>query len=136
MQVYRKIISKKFKIASLRSRNAYKKWYKHNFFMHPKNIPKEKKVTYVKVVVSIIPLKEEVNRVRVTVGGDMLEYSRYTYTILVALSTIINSTISTLEAYYYTTDTKDFYYSTQIDNPNDYKYTQMPLSFVPDKIIK
>ena len=95
------------------------------FFIHPKDIPKNKKVTYVKLVASIRPLKEEVNRVRVTVGGDRLEYNGQTHTVPAALSTVkihINSTISTPGARYCTADIKDFYYGTPIDDPNDYKY--------------
>ena len=109
------------------------------FFMHPSKIPKGKKVTYVKLVSTIRPLKEEVNRVRVTVGGDRLEYNGFTNTVPAALSTVkvhLNSTISTLGARYCTADMKDFYYGTPIINPTEYEYAQIPLHLVPEEIIK
>ena len=137
MQVYRKIISKQLRTASPRCRNIHEKYT--IFFIHIKNIPKDKKVTYIKLVAFIRLLKEEVNRVRVTVERDKLEYNRHTHTILVALSTVkiyINSTKITPGTHYYTADVKDFYYGTLIDDLNYYKYEQMLLSLVLEKIIK
>ena len=75
------------------------------FFTYLSRLLKGKKVTYVKLVLTIWPLKEEVNRVRVTVGGDRLEYNGFINTILAVLSTVkvhLNSTISTLGVHYCT----------------------------------
>ena len=44
------------------------------FFIHPREIPSHKKVTYGRLVVDIIPLKEEKYRFRITVGGDKLDF--------------------------------------------------------------
>ena len=55
------------------------------FFIHPKLIPKDKNITYVKLVSTIRPLKTEVNRVRVTIGGDRLEHDGDTASIPVEL---------------------------------------------------
>ena len=44
------------------------------FFIHPSEIPAHKKVTYGRLVVDIQPLKDEKYRVRITVGGDKLDF--------------------------------------------------------------
>ena len=44
------------------------------FFIHPREIPAHKKVTYGRLVVYIRPLKYEKYRVRITVGGDKLDF--------------------------------------------------------------
>ena len=44
------------------------------FFIHPGEIPTHKKVTCGRLVVDIRPLKEEKYRVRITVGGNKLDF--------------------------------------------------------------
>ena len=44
------------------------------FFMYPSKSPTNKKVTYCRIVSTIRLLKSEVHRVRITVGGDRLDY--------------------------------------------------------------
>jgi hypothetical protein len=39
------------------------------------NIPKDRKITYGKIVCNFKPLKKEKERVRLTVGSDRLDYS-------------------------------------------------------------
>ena len=109
------------------------------FFMHPKMTPKNKNITCVKLVFTIRPLKEEVNRVRDVVGGDVLEHNRFTRTASEALSTVkihLNSTISTPDARNFTADVKYFYCGTPIMHPNNYEHAQIPLNLVPIEIIK
>ena len=43
-------------------------------FVHKKEVPIHKKVTYASFVCDFNPLKTEKNRVRMTIGGDKLEY--------------------------------------------------------------
>ena len=67
------------------------------------------------MVASVRPIKAEVNRVRVTVGGDRLDFPGVTTTHCDGLTTtkcLLNSTISTLGADFMTLDIKDFYYGT------------------------
>jgi hypothetical protein len=45
------------------------------FFTTLKNIPKDRKITYGKIVCDYKPHKQEKERVRLTVGGDKLDYS-------------------------------------------------------------
>ena len=44
------------------------------FFIARSGISQGRKVTYAQMVASISPTKAEVNRVRVTVGGDQLDF--------------------------------------------------------------
>ena len=108
------------------------------FFMHPMLILKDKNVTCVKLVSTIRPLKAEVNRVRVTIGGDRLQCEGDTACVPSSLATVkihLNSTISTPGACYLNLDIKDFYCGIPMQL-NDYEHAQMPLSLIPEEIIK
>ena len=50
-------------------------------------VPTERKVTYTGIVATICPNKTEVNRVHVTVGGDVLDYLGATTTNCISLTT-------------------------------------------------
>ena len=85
------------------------------FFIAKSHIPQGRKVNYTQMVASIRPTKAEVNRVRVTVGGDRLDFPGATTTHCTSLKTtkcLLNSTISTPGACFMTLDTKYFYYGT------------------------
>jgi hypothetical protein len=45
------------------------------FFVELTNIPKDRKITYGKIVCDYKPHKKEKERIRLTVGGDRLDYS-------------------------------------------------------------
>jgi hypothetical protein len=71
------------------------------FFIKLTNIPKDIKITYGKIVCDYKPQKQEKERVRLTVGGDRLDYSGDIATPTADITTfkiIINSTLSTEEA--------------------------------------
>ena len=85
------------------------------FFIAKSAIPQGLKVTYARMVASIIPTKAEVNRVCVTVGGDRLDFPGAATTHCAGLTTtkcLLNSTISTPGARFMTLDIKYFYYET------------------------
>jgi hypothetical protein len=68
------------------------------FFVELTNIPKYRKITYGKIVCDYKPNKKEKERVRLTVGGDRLDYSSNVPTSTVDITTfkiLINSTIYT-----------------------------------------
>ena len=68
------------------------------FFIHPRNIPTHKKVTYGRLVVDIRPLKEEKYRIRITVGGDKLDFCGDASSVAASLATVkllLNSVVST-----------------------------------------
>ena len=90
---------------------------------------------YARLVAELHPQKREVHQVRVTVGGDKLEYTGITVTHTVSLTTtrfLINSTLSTYRATFISVDIKDYYYGTIL---SDFKYMKMALKDIPDKII-
>ena len=81
------------------------------FFIQPSVIPTHKKVTYVRLVVDIRPLKEEKYRVRITIGGDKLDFCGDTSSVVASLATVkllLNSVVSTKGAKITTADIKDF----------------------------
>ena len=88
------------------------------------------------MVASIRPTKAEVNRVRVTVGGDLLNFPGAATTHCASLTTtkcLLNSTISTPGARFMTLEIKYFNYGTAMDR---YEYMKLSLACIPDKIIE
>jgi hypothetical protein len=70
-------------------------------FIKLTNIPKDRKITYGKIVCDYKPHKKEKERVRLTVGGDILDYSGDVATSMADNTTfniLINSTLSTKDA--------------------------------------
>jgi hypothetical protein len=68
------------------------------FFIKLTNIPKDRKITYGKIVCDYKPHKKEKERFRLTVGGDRLDYSGDVATSTADITTfkiLINITLST-----------------------------------------
>ena len=85
------------------------------FFVPKSSIPHDRKVTYARMVATILPTKAKVNRVYITVGGNCLDFPGATTTHCAIFTTtkfLLNSTISTPGARFMTLDIKDFYYGT------------------------
>ena len=104
-------------------------------FVAKYSIPPDRKVTYAQMVAPIRPTKAEVNRVRVTVGGNCLDFPGATTTHCTRLKTtkfLLNSTISTPGDRFMTLDIKDFYYENVMAR---YEYLKLALACTPDKII-
>ena len=79
------------------------------FFIPKSVVPRQKKVTYGRLVASIQPSKTETHCVQVTVGSDHLDYVGNTTTHCASLTTtklLLNSTISTISARFMTMDVK------------------------------
>jgi hypothetical protein len=71
------------------------------FFVELTNIQKERKITHGKILCDYRPQKVEKERVRLTVGGDMLDYTGDVATSTADIKTfkiLINSTLSTVDA--------------------------------------
>ena len=105
------------------------------FFVAKASIPYDRKVTYACMVATIRPTKSEVNRVRVTVGGNHLDLPGAAITHCASLTTtkcLLNSTIFTTNARFMTLDIKEFYYGTAMAR---YKYMKLALACIPDKIV-
>ena len=105
------------------------------FFIHPSEIPTHKKITYGRLVADIRPLKEEQFRVRITVGGDKLDFFGDASSVAASLATVkllLNSVISTKGAVFSTADIKDFFYASFLPDP---EYMKMQLKIIPQEII-
>ena len=81
------------------------------FFIPRSAVPVGRTVTYLQLVASIRPHKTETHRVRVTVGGNRLDFHGDTTTNCASLTTtkcILNSTIFTPGARFITLDINNF----------------------------
>ena len=86
-------------------------------FIHKNEVPKNKKVTYANMVCDFRPLKQEKYRVRLTVGGDRLDYEHDATSpaaSLIETKLLLNSVISDSAkgARFMTLDIKDFFLQT------------------------
>jgi hypothetical protein len=106
------------------------------FFTTFKNIPEDRKITYGKIVCDYKPHKQENERVRLTVGGNRLDYSGDVATSTADITTfkiLINSTISTEDAAMMMMDIKNYYLCTLLSR---FEYMKMLLSRFPEEIIQ
>jgi hypothetical protein len=97
-------------------------------FIELTNIPKDRKITYGKIVCDYKPHKKEKERVRLTVGGDILDYSGDVATSTAGITTfkiLINSTLSTADAAMMMMDIKNYYLGTPLPR---FEYVKMLLS--------
>jgi hypothetical protein len=104
-------------------------------FIPPSEIPKERTITYGRLVCDIRPHKAEQHRVRLTGGGDRINYPGEKATKNADLTTskcLWNSTISTPGTRYMCTDVKNFYLNTLLERP---EYMQLALTIIPQEII-
>jgi hypothetical protein len=104
-------------------------------FIRKADVPNGRKVTYGRIVAQIRPQKTETHRVRLTVGGDRLEYAGSVSTPTAKLTTakcLLNSTISTPQGRFMVVDIKDFYLNTPM---KVFEYMRMHISVIPEEII-
>ena len=90
------------------------------FFIHLREIPAHKKVTFGRLVVDICPLKDEKYHVCITVGSDKLDFCGDASLVAASLATvkiILNSVVSTKDAVFTTADIKDFFYASFLPDP-------------------
>jgi hypothetical protein len=106
------------------------------FFIELKNIPQDRKITYGKIVCDYKPHKQEKERVRLTVGGDKLDYSGDVATSTANITTfkiLINSTLSTKDAVVMMMYIKKYYLGTPLPR---FEYMKMLISRFPEEIIQ
>lgn len=106
-------------------------------FIPYENIPgsRRKDVTYGRIVVDFRPLKSDTNRTRLTVGGNNISYPGIVYTPtadITLIKMLLNSTISTKGARFFSGDIPNFYLSTHMDRK---EYMFLPVNLIPDTII-
>jgi hypothetical protein len=106
------------------------------FFIKLTHIPKDRKITYGKIVCNYKPHKKERERVRLSVGGDILDYSGDVATSTADITTfkiLINSTLSIEDAAMMMMDIKNYYLGTLMPR---FAYMKMLLSRFPEEIIQ
>jgi hypothetical protein len=102
------------------------------FFIDLKNIPNDRNITYGKIVCDYKPHKKEKECVRLTVGGDILDYSGDVATSTTYITTfkiLINSTLSTKDAAMMMMYIKNYYLGTPLPR---FEYMKMLLSRFPE----
>ena len=107
------------------------------FFIDKKDIPaaRWRDVTYGRIVVSFRPEKKDPNRVRLTVGGDRINYPDDCGTPTADMLTVkllLNSVISTKGARFMTIDIKDFYLNTPMKR---FEYMRLKMKELPQDFI-
>ncbi len=107
-------------------------------FIQRDKVPLEriKDETYERVCINYCPKKEDPNRMRLTVGGNRINYPGNCGTPTVNMVTVklhLNSIISTKGACYCTIDLKDFYLMTPMARP---KYMRMKLKDLPAEFVE
>jgi hypothetical protein len=99
------------------------------------NIPKDRKITYGKIVCDNKPHKKEKERVRLTVGGYILDYSGDVTTSTADITTfkiLINGTLSTKDATMMMIAIDNYYPGTPLPW---FEYMKMLLSRFPEEIV-
>ena len=80
-------------------------------------------------------MKEEKYRVRITVGGDKLDFCGNASSVEASLATVkllLNNVVSTKGAIFTTADIKDFFYASFLPDP---EYMKMKLKIISQEII-
>jgi hypothetical protein len=99
------------------------------------DVPKGETVTYGRIVCTYRPQKEEKERTRLTVGGNLIVCLYDVSAPTAALTTaklLFNSVISTPGARFLTFDLKNFYLKTPLPTA---RYMKMKLDILPEEII-
>ena len=101
------------------------------------NIPRDRLITYARIVVDYRGHKNEPNRVRITAGGNLLKnlYLGELTTRTSDLTTskcMWNSFISTKGARYMCGDCRNFYLATPLER---HQYMRIPIELIPQEFI-
>jgi hypothetical protein len=105
------------------------------FFIEFKNIPEDIQITYGKLVCDYKPHKQGKERVRLTVGGNRLDYSGDVATSTAEFTTfkiLISSTLSTEDAAMMMMDINNYYLGNPLPR---FEYMKVLLSRSPEEII-
>lgn len=98
-------------------------------------IPTDRVVTYARIVVDYRPHKADPNRVRITAGGNLIEYPHELTTRtadLVTTKLVWNSVLSTKDAKYLCADIKNMYLATPMDR---FEYMRIPTDLIPEEFM-
>jgi hypothetical protein len=106
------------------------------FFIKHTDVPKGRKVTYLRTVAELRPQKAEEKRVRFTVGGNLIDYPGKVSTPtanLAVVKCLLNSVISTKGARFMTGDIKNLYLGTPMSR---FEYMRIPVKYIPKSIME
>jgi hypothetical protein len=107
------------------------------YFIHPSKIPYGRIITYGRFVCQVRPQKEEENRTRLTVGGNLItDYPGSVTTKTADMVTVkchINSTLSTPNAKAVCMDIKNMYLGTPLDR---WEFMKIAITDIPEEVIK
>jgi hypothetical protein len=109
------------------------------FFIQHTAIRNNKRPTYARFICSVRNKKNDPNRTRLTVGGNLIEFNGDKSTRTAAITTakiVLNDVVSTDNAKAACMDVKNFYLGTPMNDPSEYEYMKFPLHLIPDEIIK
>ena len=104
-------------------------------FIPKYKFPKEKKVTYGKIVCEMKPENEEKERTRLAVGGNLLDFTGNLSAPTASVTTakrVFNSVVSTPGGRCLLVDIKHFYLNNILPDP---EFMRIPLKIVPQEII-
>ncbi len=99
------------------------------------SIPSNRTVTYANIVVDYREQKADPNRVRITAGGNLIDYPGDVSTPTTDMTTakiLFYSVISTPDARFMCTDVKEFYLNTPMAR---FEYMRLPIHIIPPKIV-
>ena len=105
-------------------------------FIAKRDMPTDKQATYARYVVDYRPEKDEPWRLRITCGGDKLEYAGDTTTHSASMETIkcqLNSIVSTPHAKAATGDISNMYLGSNLPEA---EYVRFKISLIPQEIIE
>ena len=105
-------------------------------FIARRDVPVGKQATYARYVVDYRPEKDEPWRLRITCGGDRLEYFGDTTTHSASMETIkcqLNSIVSTLNAKAATGDISNMYLGSTLPEA---EYVRFRLELIPEEFVK
>ena len=107
------------------------------FFTTKDKIPKDRKITHSNFICNICPQKSETHRVRLTEGGDKLDYPgdpSYPAVYLLNVKIHINSTISSTKnnAKYMCIEINNFYLGTPMKY---FQYMPIHKKFIPQEVL-
>ena len=106
------------------------------FWITHDQVPADKKATYARIVAEDRPHKAVTKRIRLTVGGNRIEYSGDVSTKTSDLTTVkclLNSVVSTPNAEFCTADIKDFYLNTPMA---EFEYMRIRVDDIPPDIMR
>ena len=106
-------------------------------YIHKSDVPQDhwKDVTYGRIVANFCPEKDDPYCIRLTAGGNRINFPGDCGTPtadLITVKILLNSVISTKTAKFMTIDIKDFYLNTPMKRP---EFMRLKLSDIPDNII-